>query len=67
MIEFYNPTECIVKGCTNKKHEGKFIGDICAPCYHIITTGDLKQPSNNFIFILGLKYNKLKKKLYSNF
>lgn len=31
--------QCIVAGCVNCKHEGGFIGDICIPCYHYITTG----------------------------
>lgn len=54
--------ECFVYGCTNKKHEGNFIGDICCPCYTIITTGNLEQPSNNFIHKLALKYKALKEK-----
>jgi len=33
--------ECLVKGCTNKRHEGKFIGDLCAPCHEMITTGEI--------------------------
>lgn len=41
--------KCIVHGCGNEKHQGNFIGDICAPCFHIITTGDASQPSANFI------------------
>lgn len=34
--------ECMVKGCTNKKHEGNFVGDMCVPCYEMITTGEIK-------------------------
>lgn len=30
---------CIVKGCTNTSKQGEFVGDICKPCYEIITTG----------------------------
>ena len=40
---------CIVFGCGNKKGEGEFIGDICVPCYEMITTGRVDQPSTNFI------------------
>jgi len=32
-------SKCIVKGCKNRKGEGDFMGDICNPCYHTITTG----------------------------
>lgn len=31
--------KCIVEGCTNRHGEGRFVGDICAPCYAMITTG----------------------------
>lgn len=37
--------KCIVKGCNNCSHEGRFIGDLCAPCYTMLTTGKLN-PSN---------------------
>ena len=40
--------ECIVSGCTNKKHEGVFVGEICKPCYTHITTG-IVGPSTSFI------------------
>ncbi len=33
----------MVKGCTNKKYEGVFIGDTCSSCYEMITTGEVKQ------------------------
>ena len=41
--------ECIVYGCTNKKYEGNFVGDMCVPCFNMITNGTPEQPSNNFI------------------
>lgn len=31
--------KCIVYGCQNHKGEGGFVGDICRPCYEIITKG----------------------------
>lgn len=40
--------KCIVHGCTNGKHQGVFIGDMCSPCYNIITTGQVK-PTSSFI------------------
>ncbi len=30
---------CIVKLCDNHSHEGKFIGDLCSPCYEYIAEG----------------------------
>lgn len=39
---------CIVKGCTNKKSQGKFIGDLCFPCYKYLTTGIIKK-TNSFL------------------
>jgi len=34
--------KCIVKGCPNRKDQGGFIGDLCCPCYEMITTGKIK-------------------------
>jgi hypothetical protein len=51
--------KCIVHGCINCKDEGEFIGDICAPCYGMITEGNASQPSNNFIYNLQVKINEL--------
>lgn len=31
--------KCLVKGCPNHKHEGKFIGDLCAPCATYLKEG----------------------------
>lgn len=33
---------CIVKGCINTRDQGKFIGDLCAPCHEMLTTGEIK-------------------------
>lgn len=30
-------TECIVSACPNSKDQGNFIGDLCAPCYAVLT------------------------------
>jgi hypothetical protein len=32
---------CIVHGCENHKHQGRFVGDLCAPCHESITTGHI--------------------------
>ena len=34
--------KCIVHNCPNHKHEGSFIGDLCAPCHTMITSGEIK-------------------------
>ena len=31
--------KCIVKDCMNHTHEGKFVGELCAPCWDYITNG----------------------------
>ena len=35
-------TKCIMKGCKNHTNEGKFVGDLCAPCHSLITTGKIE-------------------------
>ena len=35
-----NKEECLVLGCTNKKHQGEFVGDLCGPCHNMLTTGN---------------------------
>ena len=32
-------SKCIVKDCPNKRSQGVFVGDLCAPCHDFITTG----------------------------
>lgn len=39
---------CIVKGCPNHKGEGLFMGDLCAPCHRMLTTGSIS-PGQTFI------------------
>jgi hypothetical protein len=34
--------KCIIYGCNNKKNQGNFIGNLCVPCYEMITTGEIK-------------------------
>lgn len=33
------PAKCITKDCMNHTNKGKFIGDLCAPCWDYITNG----------------------------
>ncbi len=51
--------KCIVFGCVNRKGQGDFIGDICAPCFYMLTQGDIKQPSTNFIYTLAMEKREL--------
>ena len=37
--------KCIVLGCTNHQGEGRFVGELCAPCYTMLTQGK-KMPSD---------------------
>ena len=32
--------KCIVKDCTNHRHEGKFVGNLCSPCFTFLITGE---------------------------
>ena len=32
--------KCIALGCKNHENEGGFVGDLCSPCYNMITTGE---------------------------
>jgi hypothetical protein len=55
-----NKNKCIIYGCCNEKHQGEFIGDICKPCYEIITTGKAEHNSTNFIHNLYDEYKSLR-------
>jgi hypothetical protein len=33
-------TKCIVKDCSNHQHLGKFIGDLCSPCFSFLVEGE---------------------------
>lgn len=52
--------KCIVKGCENHKEQGIFIGDVCAPCYDMLTTGKVKY-GNTFIHQLqkNIEYSNI--------
>jgi hypothetical protein len=41
--------KCIVHGCTNHEDQGSFEGDMCSPCYRIITTGKINPSDNWFV------------------
>jgi hypothetical protein len=41
-------SKCLTKGCGNHRHQGKFIGDLCAPCNSYITTGNVG-PTESFL------------------
>lgn len=36
--------KCIVMGCENHSHEGRFIGDLCAPCHASLVSGRIPRP-----------------------
>ena len=41
-------SRCIVHGCVNHRHQGRFVGDMCAPCHSYITTGKVG-PTTSFL------------------
>ena len=48
---------CIVKGCKNTKNQGEFIGDLCLPCYNMLTTGVIGRGDT---FIHKMKNKRMK-------
>lgn len=40
--------KCVVKGCVNRKIQGRFVGDICSPCFSYITNGKIG-PTTSFL------------------
>jgi hypothetical protein len=57
--------KCIVYGCTNMNNQGSFIGTMCSPCYEMITKGEPKFHSDNFIHKLYLKKKKYLNVIYA--
>ena len=49
MSELVPHQKCIVKGCDNHSNHGEFVGDICKPCYVMLTTGNCGSVGNTFI------------------
>ena len=49
---------CIVQGCVNKKSQGEFVGNLCSPCHHMLTTGDIGN-GNTFIHTIAKKLHKV--------
>lgn len=45
--------KCLVKGCENHSHEGKFVGELCKPCHIMLTEGKVS-PSNAW-FVEAIK------------
>jgi len=39
--EYTRGVKCLVFGCSNHTHQGKFVGDLCAPCHLYLTTGKI--------------------------
>ena len=54
---------CIVYGCTNKSSEGRFIGDLCVPCYEMLSTGKFNFNSSNLVVTIANENKKLKEQL----
>ncbi len=41
--------KCLVNGCENYSNQSQMIGDLCAPCHHMLTKGKIISPGNTFI------------------
>lgn len=45
--------KCIVAGCNNHQHEGRFqTFDLCAPCYYMLSAGTVSNNGTTFIHAL---------------
>jgi hypothetical protein len=42
MTDLPDSTKCIVFGCSNRKHQGTFIGNLCSPCHDMLVSGEPK-------------------------
>ena len=55
--------KCIVYQCENYKGQGLFVGDLCGPCHHMLTTGQINEPSMDFVSRLYKSAPKLVAKI----
>lgn len=46
--------KCIVFRCSNRRNDGKFVGELCAHCHYMITTGKL---GNLDSFLGAIRHN----------
>jgi hypothetical protein len=46
------PVKCIVMGCLNHSDGGQMIGELCAPCHEMLTTGKVHHTNSTFIGVL---------------
>ena len=64
--------KCIVKDCMNHTNEGKFVGELCAPCWDYITNGNgvhsqayrnaqPKDEKTQYLYVYNMVYGKNKK------
>lgn len=53
--------ECVVRGCTNKRHEGGFVGSLCSPCYFMLVEGHIAPSHAWFVQDIRTLQRKLDK------
>lgn len=41
--------KCIVRGCSNREGQGTFVGQLCTPCYQMLSEGKINSPGETFI------------------
>lgn len=51
--------KCLVLGCKNYSDAGTFVGDLCSPCYDMLTTGRVHKNNITFIGEMNKKINLL--------
>lgn len=55
--------KCLVKDCQNHTHQGKFIGDLCAPCYNALVGGRvpkvIRDPRELRIFMQSMQSGEM--------
>lgn len=59
MSSNYTSPKCIVMRCPNLRDQGPFVGDLCKPCYNILTTGKIG-PTSSFLGDLKKELDNLK-------
>lgn len=55
------PKKCFVKGCLNYSDQGRFVGDLCAPCREMLETGRVHHRNLTFVGKLSQENLRLSK------
>lgn len=58
--------KCIVYGCKNHEGEGGFVGDLCTPCYTMLSTGVVHSKTDSFLAELN-DYREFARFVYNDY